>query len=295
MNRRMVLTIGMMFAIMATIGAGVWAGLSISPAYLEVSLDQGRPAGEFYITNIGTAEERYRISAVAFRFTEEGLLERLAPNDQQLAAWIIFNPKEFVLPAGTRRIVRFVIAPHGVLQEGEYAAAMELESLNTQTATSVDKKGRSMKIKIVSTIMVPIFAQTGKVLFSAAASDAQLVRRGEQASVVLAVSNTGSAHIATMGKFEIVNGEGQSVVNGNFPKTYILRQSKRLFDVPLSTTLPTGNYSIRAQLSSAQLSGPIVYEGPLTLKTIAPTTQVLSPPVQPRIAATQGARPTTVP
>ncbi|HSR09864.1 MAG TPA: hypothetical protein VLS90_00360 [Thermodesulfobacteriota bacterium] len=112
-------------------GAG---GLSISPAFVEVSLDKGRPAGQFTIANLGEEEERYRIRAIHFTFMRDGGVRYVEPDERSLAPWIKFNPTEFVIGPKERRAVRYVIAPKGKLRPGEYWAGMELESLRTTAA-----------------------------------------------------------------------------------------------------------------------------------------------------------------
>ena len=52
------------------------AAVGISPGYVEVKLDKGRPAGRFLISNLGSVQERYRIKAIHFTYSVEGGLHK---------------------------------------------------------------------------------------------------------------------------------------------------------------------------------------------------------------------------
>ena len=122
----------------------VQADIAVKPANMVISLENGRPAGRFVIANNGEIEERFRIRATHFTYSESGALQVVPPDERSLAPWVKFNPKEFVLPPNSKRAVRFVIVPGANLQVGEYWGAMELESLDYQEASSSDGAGRNI-------------------------------------------------------------------------------------------------------------------------------------------------------
>lgn len=240
-------------------GAGtLTAGVSISPAYVEVKLDKGRPSGEFVVGNTGDNEERYRIQSVYFTFTPEGGLVRKDPDQYAMSSWIVFNPRELTLPPKTKRVVRFVVSPKGQLTGGEYWAGMELESLNTTTtSTAKNEKGVGMKIEIVSKILVPIFGQFGQVTYSAEAQDPKLVEGQPAATIDTLLTNTGNGRLFMSGKYDLADTTGKIVESGQLPRMYVMRQSDRNYKIAIKAPMQPGKYTYKVELTSQQLKEPI--------------------------------------
>ena len=234
------------------------ASVNISPAYVQVRLDKGRPAGAFVVTNLAKEAARYRVQAVYFRFSREGGLLRVPPDENSLAGWIIFNPKEFTLAPRTRRTIRFVMAPRGRLKPGEYWAAMELEPLKHQVASSTDPAGRTMKVKVIATIMVPIFGQVGEINYSATLGEIGVAKHKGQPTIEALITNTGSGRLVMTGDYEIVDRADKVVSKGPCGKAYVLTGSERLFRSPLTKPLAPGTYTLRVRYTSAPLKTPLV-------------------------------------
>jgi hypothetical protein len=89
--------------VLLSLSGPVWANIGIKPAFVEVTMDKGRPAGSFFVANLGEKEERFRINAVHFTYSETGVLRRSQKGDHSLAPWIFFNPRELTLPPKTSR------------------------------------------------------------------------------------------------------------------------------------------------------------------------------------------------
>ena len=245
------------------------AGISISPAFIELRLDKGVPAGQFLITNSGDVEERYRIKAIHFIFASDGGFREMPPDEHSLAEWVKFNPKEFTLPPQSRQAVRFVVTPRGKLKTGEYWAAMELESLKTSVAKSKDDKGKTYKFEVIPTIVVPIFAQVGDVRYMGTVKDLQVVSQENSQSVGHLVVNTGEGRLFVVGDYEIANEAGEVVSKDSLVRTYIMPGSERKVVSAIKDKLPPGNYSLKVQYNSSQLKSPLIGE---TKITVLPTT-----------------------
>jgi len=235
------------------------AAIGIKPAYVEVKIDKGRPAGRFLISNLGDKLERYRINALHFTYSEEGALKQAKTGKNSLAQWIYFNPRELILPPKTQRAVRFAIVPRGKLQEGEYWASMELESLNVNVSTSKSEKtGRTVQLKTITAIMVPIFGTVGKVKYEGLIKDAKLTTRDGAIFLRALVAATGTGRIGAKGRYEIRNASGQIVDQGPLAKGYILRGSQRWFTKKMETNLPDGVYTLRVIFDAVHLNRPLV-------------------------------------
>jgi len=220
------------------------ASISISPAFVEVDLEKGRPSGQFEITNAGEEEQRYRINAIHFIFLREGGLREVPPDERSLAPWIRFNPREFVLPPKTRQVVRFVVTPKGALKNGEYWAAMELESLKTTVGRSKDKSGHEFNIEVIPSIIVPIFGKSGDVVHAGEIREAKLVTSGNSRAVETFVANKGSGRLFVTGEYQVTDASGKVVEKGPLGHGYILRGMERRFVAPLKDPAAAGDVVI---------------------------------------------------
>jgi hypothetical protein len=230
------------------------ASIRIQPAYVEVQMDRGRPAGRFLISNVGEQEERYRINAVHFTYSEQGGLRQSKTGDHSLAQWIRFNPREITLPPKTQRAVRFAIVPRGKLQPGEYWAAMELESLNVNVVTTKsDQAGRSVKLRTVTAIMAPIFGSVGKVSYSGEIKQLELTKEDGAIFLEALVAATGTGRIGAKARYEIRNESGEVVDEGPFARAYVLRDAQRRFKKKMEADLPDGEYTIKVTFEAVHL------------------------------------------
>jgi len=245
---------------------GRGSGLSISPAYVEVSLDKGRPAGQFSIANLGEEEERYRIRAIHFTFQKDGSVRRIEPDERSLAPWIKFNPTEFILGPKSRRAIRYVVTPPGKLRPGEYWAAMELESLKTTVANAKDEGGREYRIEVIPSILVPMFGKVGNVRYGGVLKEMQVAPNETGQAIQLLVGNTGEGRLVVGGKYEIRDSSGVEVQKGSMTRAYVLPGSEQIFSHQLETNLPEGNYKVWVQCHSPQLKQPMEKEFDLVWK-----------------------------
>lgn len=259
--RRSIFVFLLTFLLLFSLRSGeLWASLSISPAYVELTLDKGRPAGQFSITNLGDGEERYRIRAMHFTFSTDGGLREIPPDENSLVSWIKFNPKEFTLPPKTKQTIRFVVTPHGKLRPGEYWAAMELESLKTTFAKGKDGGGRELSIEVVPSILVPIFGKSGRVIYRAALKEARVTKSDKGSAIATLFANTGDGRVFVTGQYEIVDATGKVVEEGPLGKAYVLPRAERRFTTPVKGGFPAGNYTVRVHYTSQQLQEPISEE-----------------------------------
>ncbi len=249
---------------LAVFSGPVQGAVGITPAFVELRLDKGRPAGKFVISNLGDDEERYRIKSIHFFITTDGAFGRTQNAQYSMAPWIIFNPKEITLKPKTKQTIRFAVIPRGVLKQGEYWAAMELESLKTQTSTTQDKEGRTIQIEVISTITVPIFGLVGNADYKCDIQKIDL-KQGRQSTFVEAVLvNTGNGRLLVTGSYEVFSPDGKSVGKGISNTAYLLRDGNRRFLAELKEDLPAGEYTVLVRYASPQLGKNIEVKKTLT-------------------------------
>jgi len=258
--------------ILLVIACGVsHAAIDISPAYVQVALDRGRPSGEFVLSNTGDTEERYRIRSASYKFSETGELQRLPSDENSLASWIIFNPKELTIAPKTKRIVRFVIATHGNVRPGEYWAAMELESLNVRTTILKPKSETSLNLQISSSILVPIYAQSGKITCSGGPSNAKVFPSSKGPVIQCTFTNSGNGRIQVSGEYDILDAGGKIVLTGPFCHASALPGSTRLLTRLAADPLPDGKYKVKIRFNTPQLGQTPVQEADFEWKAPAPS------------------------
>lgn len=240
----------------------VHADVAIKPAFVEVNLDEGRPSGTFLISNLGNREERFRVNALHFNYTEEGGLKKTPTGNYSLAPLIRFNPRELTLAPGTQRAVRFAIILRGRLPEGEHWAAMELENLAVNDTSSKDEKtGRSVKLKLITTIIAPIFGTVGKTTYDGQIKEIQV--QAEKDAVVLKtlVAATGTGRLGLSESYELTDSSGKVVESGPFATGYVFRGSQRWFSKRFAPPgLPQGEYTVKVTGDAPHLGQPLVKE-----------------------------------
>lgn len=241
-----------------------YAALSISPAFVEVTLDKGVPSGQFLVTNVGEVEERYRIKAKSFLFLEDGGVRLAESDEQSLATWIKFNPKEFTLAPNTRQTIRFAVIPRGKLRPGEYWAVMELESLASSFASGKDSGGREFNLEIVPSILVPICGKVGDVKYQGTLKQLRAFQVDNGSAIEVYLTNTGEGRLRVSGEYEIFDSNGKKLEQGSLGKGYVLVGSTRKFATKTNLPLTQGKYSIKVNYSSEQLKTPIRNEVEIT-------------------------------
>lgn len=233
------------------------ADVGIRPAYIEVNLQEKMPSGSFIITNSGDKEERYRVNAVHFTYSEQGALAVSATGDRSLAPWVRFNPRELTLPPNSQRAVRFAIVTRGQLKEGEYRAAMELENLaTTDTLAKDDKSGRSMKLKVTSSILAPIFGSVGTVTYGAQIKDLQVRVENGAAFLTTLVVATGTGRLGVKADYEITSVSGAVISNGPLASGYVIGECQRWLSKKIETTIPPGTYTVKISCAADHLEAP---------------------------------------
>lgn len=245
-----------------------WASISITPAVVSVDLEQGRPSGRFVITNTGDKEQRYRILATHFNYSPEGGLGIVPPDENSLAEWLKFNPREFTLPPKSKRVVRYAILPRGKLSKKTYWAAMELESLNpNEFKSQKNEAGSSYSLKVATAILVPIFGTVGDIIYSGDLENLKLKSNDEGYELAVDVVNTGEGRLSMKGNYHILAASGEEVATNTLASGLVLPNAKRhmISRIPTSELKP-GDYNIKLVYTSPGLAEAIVRELPISVK-----------------------------
>ncbi len=240
--KKIIIPLPALFLAVWCITGVVQAGIAVKPANMVISLENGRPAGRFVIANNGDVEERFRISATHFSYSEHGAMQVVQPDGRSLAPWVKFNPKEFTLPANSKRAVRFVVVPRGALASGEYWGAMELESLDYKEASGNDGKGRKYTVRVVPSVLVPIYGTVGEVRYEAAINDASIIETDNGTALRVLVANVGDGRLMMDGSFTITDTYNQPVSTGRLSRGLVLPGKHRYLTSAIDGVLSSGDY-----------------------------------------------------
>ncbi len=233
------------------------ASLSIDPAFVELSLEKGRPSEVITVTNVTQQEMRYRVRAVHFVYTRGGNFEEIEPDDKSLALWTKFNPKEFTLAPKGSQAIRLTIVPPGNLKDGEYWAALRFEPLVGIPASGDDGEGRSVALEVRTNILVPVVGHIGKVTAVCELKDLQAWRTDDGLAVLAYVANIGNGRVRVKGFYEVLDPSGAVVADGLIGEDTMLSGGERLTARAVEGDFPEGEYTVRVRYESEKLEKPL--------------------------------------
>jgi hypothetical protein len=161
---------------------------------------------------------------------------------------------------------------------------MELESLAVNDVTSKDEKsGRSVKLRAITKILVPIFGTVGKTSYEGQVKNLQV--QAEKGAVVLKalVIATGTGRLRIDSNYEIADASGKVVDSGPFAVGYVFRGGQRWFTRKIEAVIPKGEYTARISLRSPHLEQEVAGEAKVTWPEM--------PPLEPQATAKAGGVP----
>ncbi len=241
------------------------AVLSVHPAYIEFNLDRGRPSEILTVSNLTDEEVRYRAKVMHFFYTKDGGIKQIPPDEHSLASWTKLNPKEFTIPPKGSRVIRLsVIAPKN-LATGEYWAAIEFEPLEGRIAETDDGEGRTIRLEVTASILVPIVGQVGTLAYQLQLRDLSAWKTERGIKVSAHVANTGTGRIGIKGDYEILDTSGEVVAVGLIGEDTILVEGERVFVRQAEGEFPDDEYTVRVRYSSINIEDTVAGQARVAL------------------------------
>lgn len=228
-----------------------YAALVIEPANIKLNLNGKRASGTFVLKNVGDTEERYRAKSTHFIITSKGVLKEVPADDYSLAAWIKFNPQEFVLPPNTSRAVRYSVIPQGKVKTREYWGAIQFMPLQAATISSNVTEGRSLSLKVLTVVLVPIYGFVEGTAYSGQIKQFELGKdkeNKEQLYLNCVIVNTGEGVLRLGGDCEIFDSAGKNADKINIIRTVIYPKTEQTIKLKLKPSLVPGKYRARVKL-----------------------------------------------
>lgn len=165
--------------------AAAQSDLLVAPTRLVLD---GRANGQIILSNIGSKEATYRVTAVLRRMTPDGGLDVVDPAqanaiEQAALEMIRFAPRRVVLPPGQPQSVRVSTRPPADLPDGEYRIHLSFNGVPDVAAVDAaedpaEAQGLSIQLIPIYGITIPVIVRMGRVEASVAISNPRIEQDG---------------------------------------------------------------------------------------------------------------------
>jgi P pilus assembly chaperone PapD len=243
-----------------THGAGQ---LMVSPT--RIVFEGNERTKQINLVNNGPEADRYRISFVRRKMTEDGKLEEVADDEPGMYSEDIvrFSPRQVTLQPGQSQTVRLMLRKKRDMPDGEYRSHMLFQSLPDPATTDINKLSNnnstalSVQLIPVVGITIPVIVRQGKLSSTVSLSDFEL----KQANTVKAEQTL---------SFKI-NREGNSSAYGDIRVYFTPRKGEPVIvsqvnGVAVYTSLASRSVELRLQTPS----GANLFNGELHITYLEP-------------------------
>ncbi len=229
----------------------VSAQVRVSPLVVEEQFDRGKAQAVLQITNPSDQDIRARLFSEPFTYGDKGL-QVLDSSPQDLGPYLVFTPRELVLPAGQTRRVRLVAQIPPDLPEGEYRAVVFTETLQDAT----DSEGQLIAIR--SRIGINVFMRNGELAADLSIEDAAFDL--DDNAVELLIRNQGDASTLVSIDWQLQQ-DGSTVDTGEIQVATIVTQTDRpvILTDPNEPPPPPGNYQLTGEVITGSQFDPITF------------------------------------
>lgn len=225
----------------------VQAQLGVSPLVIEIQKDRGRtPAAVLSVSNPTTKPIRARVYTQPFTYDQKGF--QLLPSSQwDLAPYLQFSPREFIIPPGVSRRVRLTAQLPANLPEGEYRTAILTEPVE-------ETPGQGTQIGLVKVrVATTLYVRKGALKPNLTAGSASF--RPDQKWLQLPISNSGNSSVRPLAEWTLKRGT-TVLRTGTLPESTVIAGGQstlmlnRFDGQPL--ILESGEYQLSGNLSWIQ-------------------------------------------
>jgi hypothetical protein len=173
------------------------------------------------------------------------------PDDEySLAPWIKFNPKEFVIPAQSSRVIHYSVIPPQKLKAREYRGAIEFTPLEVSRVTSKDTKGHTFNLKVLSIVLVPIYGLVEGAKSSGQIKQVKVERQKEELIAYCTLLNNGDSALRLDGECRIIDSSGNVAEELPVKKIVVFPKNERILGLKIKKDLAGGEYTARFHLKS---------------------------------------------
>lgn len=244
---------------LAILSSTAHAFLSVEPAFVEASLDQGNVTTSITVTSQDDSTQQYRAQVCHFVFTSDGGVQKIAPDEHSLSAWVKLNPKEFSLGPKASRVIRMAIVPPPDLRPGEYWAAVEFEPLKGVMSATGDSLGLRLKFEVISTILIPVIGTFGTATHAGELRDLKSTVDSGKLRLEALLANIGTGRLRFTGTYEVRDVKGDTLAQGAAGLATVLPGAERRFvrTIPGSFNA-SAKYDVSVRYTSDSLKEDLV-------------------------------------
>lgn len=188
-----------------------YAGMTdfvVYPQYLEINYGNNSDTNQMlskviYVENLGKQPYRIKVYTENWDLDDTGgLVYDTKPNDFYLSPYLKFNPREFEIQPGQRRMVRVSALNIPLNKPGEYRTLLYFESdlprkdLNVKTGISINYKAR---------FGIVVYAYVGSIDNKIKITDLKTEKDTKKKYITFNLTNEGNVHAVVSGKLKLVS------------------------------------------------------------------------------------------
>jgi len=211
------------FAPTLLFSAGV--SITVSPIRVEHLVNQGEEGTDtIAVTNDGASSTRIQVSIEDWSMTIDGTPNfiKSGNNAYSCSGWIQINPTDFRVEPGQTTEVRYTVTVPEGIEDGGFRAAIIFE-----TVPEVTIGERSKGVSLRGRIATILYEMVGKPDLECYANSLKVDVKKEGVDFILALQNTGKAHVRTKGSIMIKDSTGGDAFEVEVPDVPVLPESKR--------------------------------------------------------------------
>lgn len=256
--------------------------IGVSPSRVEMEINSSKTRSQsIRVLNLSSEPVVVRAIVRSWVMSEDSKLQVVAPSEQSLEQWIVYTPSQFTIPARGAQTIRFAIRPRVQPQPGEHRAVLYLEEVPPIDAPS---KG----VRVMGRLGVVIYGYVGDVKRVGVVNSVTVDTKPNAISAVFDISSQGNAYVRLNGQYAIwpaAKYPGSEATKplanlgspktkipdvlldaGALPSSPVLPNNRRQLLLPITKTLPPGNYVLDID---GNLSGLPIKKGiPFTVPNV---------------------------
>jgi fimbrial chaperone protein len=181
------------------LGTAVQAnGISVFPK--EAVLSARDRGASVTLVNATDTDAMVRLSLRDLVMEESGKLKTVEEGEYPWAAqeMIRYSPRQVVIPAGGKQIVRLMFRRNAGIAEGEYRSHLTVHTLPDKNPKRPEDKqsGINLDIRMISGFSIPVYVRVGELQSSVSTVSAKVLKRaelGNKGSVELSMAHSGNS------------------------------------------------------------------------------------------------------
>jgi len=171
------------------------AQLAVSPGRFEIEITDRPSVHAVRLMNFGDEEVSVRASVVPWDLDEQNRVRELEITEQTLDQAMVFNPREFTIPARSEQTVRFSIRPRVRPAPGEHRAMIYFEEQPREVTDG--------QLQVLFKVGVAVYAYAGDISRVGELDDVQVRSNDTIFNAAFDIGSRGNAHVRMMGQYAI--------------------------------------------------------------------------------------------